>query len=183
MSDINIVVLTGNLTRDPELKATSSGSSVLDFGIASNRSTKNANGEWEDVPNFIDCTIFGKRADALEQYLAKGMKVTVEGELRYSSWTDKDGNKRSKLKVVANNVILPPRQKDSQPAYQQPAHAQPVYSQAPYQQPPAYQPTTPAYTPPQQPPLPTYTSTPPVAPYSAPQQPPAMGVYDEDIPF
>lgn len=168
MSDINVVVLTGNLTRDPELKGTPNGSSVLNFGIASNRSVKGANGEWEDVPNFVDCTIFGKRADALEKYLTKGMKVTVEGELRYSSWTNKDGNKRSKLEVVAHNIVLPPRTKQPQQSYT-PA-SMPQSKPAPAQQTQAYQ----------QEQMPTYT---PVPAYNAPQQAPAPDVYDEDIPF
>lgn len=165
MSDINVVVLTGNLTRDAELMATNGGASVLKFGIASNRSVKGANGEWEDVPNFIDCTIFGARAQSLSSILAKGMKVTIEGELRYSSWTDKNGNKRSKLEVVAHNIVLPPRSS-------QPASAQ-TYAQskpAPAQQTQTYQ----------QEQMPTYA---PAPAYNAPQQAPAPDVYDEDIPF
>ncbi|WP_068539461.1 single-stranded DNA-binding protein [Olegusella massiliensis] len=165
MSDINTVVLTGNLTRDAELMATNGGASVLKFGIASNRSVKGANGEWEDVPNFIDCTIFGARAQSLSSILAKGMKVTIEGELRYSSWTDKDGNKRSKLEVVCQNIVLPPRK--SQPASAQPyAQSKP----APAQQTQAHQ----------QQQTPNYA---PAPAYNAPQQAPAPDVYDEDIPF
>ncbi|WP_298579401.1 single-stranded DNA-binding protein [uncultured Olegusella sp.] len=165
MSDINTVVLTGNLTRDPELKAAQSGASVLKFSIASNRSVKQQNGSYSDVPNFIDCTIFGARAQSLSSILAKGMKVTIEGELRYSSWTDKDGNKRSKLEVVAHNIVLPPRK--SQPASAQPyAQSKP----APAQQTQTYQ----------QEQMPTYASA---AAYNAPQQAPAPDVYDEDIPF
>lgn len=165
MSDINVVVLTGNLTRDAELIVTNGGSSVLKFGIASNRSIKGANGEWEDVPNFIDCTIFGTRASALSSILAKGMKVTIEGELRYSSWTDKDGNKRSKLEVVAHNIVLPPR--SNQSASAQPyAQSQP----APAQQTQTYQ----------QEQIPAYA---PAPAYNASQQAPADDVYDEDIPF
>lgn len=165
MSDINVVVLTGNLTRDAELIATNGGSSVLKFGIASNRSVKQQNGSYSDVPNFIDCTIFGKRADALANVLTKGMKVSLEGELRYSSWIDKDGNNRSKLEVVAHNIVLPPR--SSQPASAQP-YAQSKPEQA--QQVQTYQ----------QEQIPTYA---PAPAYNAPQQAPAPDVYDEDIPF
>lgn len=166
MSDINVVVLTGNLTRDAELKGTPGGSSVLNFGIASNRSVKDANGEWEDVPNFIGCTIFGKRADALEKYLTKGVKVTVEGELRYSPWTDKDGGRRSKLGVVVHNLILPPR--TNKQAYSNAGAQQSKPEQA--QQTQAHQ----------QQQTPNYASA---AAYNAPQQAPAPDVYDEDIPF
>lgn len=164
MSDINTVVLTGNLTHDPALRGATSAS-VLKFSIASNRSVKQQDGSYSDVPNFIDCSIFGKRADALANVLAKGMKVTIEGELRYSSWTDKNGNKRSKLEVVCQNIILPPRK--SQPASAQPyAQSQPGQAQQ-----------TQAH---QQQQTPNYASA---AAYNAPQQAPAPDVYDEDIPF
>lgn len=172
MSDINTVTLTGNLTRDAELLGAVGGASVLKFGIASNRTVKNQQtGGYEDVPNFIDCTIFGRRADALANILTKGMRVSLEGELRWSSWQAKDGSRRSKLEVVVRNIILPPLAKSQgskpqqQPAYTAAAPAQSQPEQA------------------QQPPLPTYTPTTPVAPYSAPQQAPALDVYDEDIPF
>lgn len=168
MSDINVVVLTGNLTRDPELKGATSAS-VLKFSIASNRSVKQQNGSYSDVPNFIDCTIFGKRADALANVLTKGMKVSLEGELRYSSWTDKDGNNRAKLEVVCQNIVLPPR--TNKQAYSNAGAQQNQPKQA--QQAQTYQ----------QEQIPTYTPTTPAAPYSAPQQAPAPDVYDEDIPF
>lgn len=105
-SDINRVCLTGNITRDPEIRATMSGTQVLHFGIASNASRKNGQtGQWEEYPNFIDCTMFGARAEALSRILAKGMKVAITGELRYSSW-ERDGQHRSKLEVVADQVVL-----------------------------------------------------------------------------
>lgn len=102
---INVVSISGNLTRDPELKQTASGTQVLTFGVAVNDRRKNPQtGEWEDVPNFVDCDMFGARAEALSRYLAKGSKVAVSGKLHYSSWTAKDGSKRSKLGVTANDV-------------------------------------------------------------------------------
>lgn len=165
MSDINVVVLTGNLTHDPALRGATSAS-VLKFSIASNRSVKQQDGSYSDVPNFIDCTIFGKRADALANVLAKGMKVTIEGELRYSSWTDKDGNKRSKLEVVCQNIVLPPR--TNKQAYSNAGAQQSKPEQA--QQTQAHQ----------QQQTPNYASA---AAYNAPQQAPAPDVYDEDIPF
>ena len=107
---INKVILTGNLTRDPELRATPSGTSVLSFSIAVNDRRKNpSSGEWEDVPNYIDCNLFGTRADALAKFLAKGSKVGIDGKLRWSQW-EKDGQKRSKVDVTVDNLeLLTPR--------------------------------------------------------------------------
>jgi single-strand DNA-binding protein len=102
---INRVMISGNLTRDPELRATAGGMSVLKLGVAVNDRRKNQQtGEWEDVPNFVDCTIFGTRADALAQYLSKGQKVAIEGKLRFSSWESQQGEKRSKLEVVVDEI-------------------------------------------------------------------------------
>ena len=101
---INRVCVTGNLTRDPELRATQSGSQVLSFGIAVNDRRKNQQtGEWEDYPNFVDCTMFGTRAEAVSRFLAKGSKVAIEGKLRYSSW-ERDGARRSKLEVIVDEI-------------------------------------------------------------------------------
>lgn len=101
---INRVCITGNLTRDPELRATQSGSQVLSFGIAVNDRRKNQQtGEWEDYPNFVDCTMFGTRAEKIANYLAKGSKVAIEGKLRYSSW-ERDGEHRSKLEVIVDEI-------------------------------------------------------------------------------
>ena len=102
---INRVNISGNLTRDPELRSTASGTQILSFGVAVNDRRKNQqSGEWEDYPNFIDCIVFGNRAPALADILHKGAKVAVEGKLRYSSWEAKDGTKRSKLEVVVDEV-------------------------------------------------------------------------------
>lgn len=103
---INIVVISGNLTRDPELRATASGLPVLGFSVAVNDRRKNQQtGEWEDYPNFVDCTMFGNRAEALSQFLEKGTKVTVTGKLRWSQW-ERDGQKRSKLDVIVDELEL-----------------------------------------------------------------------------
>lgn len=128
---INRVNISGFLTRDCELRAMPSGSSVLNFGIAVNDRRKNANGDWEDVPNFVDCVVFGARADGLSKVLAKGMKVAIDGKLRYSSW-EKDGQRRSKLEVMVEDLELMSRQNDGEAARgsQQPQAAQ--YTQ-PYQ--------------------------------------------------
>jgi single-strand DNA-binding protein len=102
---INRVNITGNLTRDPELRTTGSGMSVLKLGVAVNDRRKNSStGEWEDVANFVDVTVFGARADGLSKFLHKGSKVAVEGKLRWSSWESPAGEKRSKLEVVADDI-------------------------------------------------------------------------------
>jgi len=103
---INRVTISGNLTRDPELRE-AGGSSVLAFSVAVNDRSKNQQtGEWEDRPNFIDCVMFGRRGEALAPLLHKGLKVAVSGKLRYSSWEAKDGAKRSKVEVAADEVEL-----------------------------------------------------------------------------
>ena len=103
---INRVNISGNLTRDPELRATGSGMQILRFGVAVNDRARNQQtGEWEDRPNFVDCVVFGNRADALSRLLSKGSKVAIEGKLRYSSWETQDGQRRSKLEVVLRRPL------------------------------------------------------------------------------
>lgn len=103
---INRVVISGNLTRDPEQRSTASGMTVLGFGVAVNDRRKNQQtGEWEDYPNYIDCTMFGKRADAVSRFLSKGSKVAIEGKLRWSQW-ERDGQRRSKVEVVVEEIVL-----------------------------------------------------------------------------
>lgn len=127
---VNQVAVTGNLTRAPELRATQGGTPVLSFGIAVNDRRKNASGQWEDVPNFFECVTFGNRATALSDILAKGMKVAIAGKLHYSSW-EKDGQKHSKVDIIANDVELMqnrrPQQEQSQSQYQPAAVPQVVY--------------------------------------------------------
>lgn len=102
---INRVNITGNLTRDPELRATAGGTQMLAFGVAVNDRRKNQQtGEWEDVPNFVDCIVFGSRAEAVSRFISKGSKVAIEGKLRYSSWETKEGQRRSKLEVVVDEI-------------------------------------------------------------------------------
>lgn len=158
---INLAEISGNLTRDSELRQTQSGTSVLRFTVAVNDRRKNRQtNEWEDYTNLIDCVTWGKRADKLNQYLKKGCKVSLSGKLHWSSW-EKDGTKRSKVEVYVDEVEFMSRQHDAaqqvMPAASQDA-AQQVFAPA----------TGPAYTAPA-----------PVVP--APAQ--AGDVYDEDIPF
>lgn len=122
---INHVAVVGNLTRDVELRSTQSGTAVLSFGIAVNDRRKNASGNWEDVPNFFECVTFGNRATALGDILTKGMKVAISGKLHYSSW-EKDGQKHSKVDIIANDVELMQNRKPQQE--QQPQqHEEPAY--------------------------------------------------------
>ena len=111
---INQVSITGNLTRSPELRTTQGGTAVLSFGIAVNDRRKNQQtGQWEDVPNFFECVTFGNRATALGDILTKGMKVAVAGKLHYSSW-EKDGQKHSKVDIIANDVEIMQNRKPQQ---------------------------------------------------------------------
>lgn len=128
---INRVIISGNLSRDPDLRQTPGGTMVLGFGVAVNDRRRNPQtGEWEDFPNWVDCVVFGKRAESLSDMLRKGMKVAIEGKLRYSAWEAKDGQRRSKIEVAVDELELMQQR-------QQPAAA---YPPAPaYQQAPAYQ--------------------------------------------
>ena len=102
---INRVMISGNLTRDAELRTTPSGTAILNFGVAVNDRRRNQNGEWEDYANFVDCTMFGRRAEALQNYLKKGLKVAIEGRLHYSTWEDRNtGQRRSKLDVTVDEL-------------------------------------------------------------------------------
>lgn len=127
---INRVNISGNLTRDPELRATQGGTSVLRLGLAVNDRARNQQtGEWEDRANFVDCVVFGKRAEALAGMLAKGQRVAIDGRLRYSSWEAQDGSRRSKLEVVVEEIeFMSPRQGGGRQAA--PAAAAPAPSAA-----------------------------------------------------
>ena len=185
---INRVNITGNLTRDPELRSTAGGMAVLGFGVAVNDRRKNQQtGQWEDCPNFVDCTMFGNRAEALSRILRKGMKVAIEGKLRYSSWEDKNGGgRRSKLEVIPDEVELlsqNPNAQQGQPQQYAPQGYQPqAYApqQAPQQ---AYQPqqapqwnAQQAYQNPPAAPQPRQQAPAPVPQY-APQQTPQAPQY------
>ncbi|MCX7788644.1 MAG: single-stranded DNA-binding protein [Spirochaetes bacterium] len=104
MADINHVVLVGRLTRDAQLKYTNSGIAISTFAIAINRRIKQGE-RWTDEAHFFDITLFGKQAEAINQYLRKGNQVAIEGELRQDRW-EQDGQKRSKIVIVANNIQL-----------------------------------------------------------------------------
>lgn len=168
---INRVMLSGNLTRDPELRVTAGGTQVLSFGIAVNDRRRNQQtGEWEDYPNFVDCTLFGNRAEPLSRFLSKGTKVAIEGKLRYSSWQAKDGTNRSKLEVVVDELDFMSSRNQGQSdgsyqqTYQQPTYSAPTSTQA-----------NNGRT--------TQTSRQQNRNAAPVQTPPETDVYDEDIPF
>lgn len=103
MVSLNKVFLMGNLTRDPELRYTASGSAVADFGLAVNRKYKQGD-EWKEDVCFVDITAWGKQAETCAEYLSKGKGVFVEGRLQFRTWESEEGQKRNKIEVVANNV-------------------------------------------------------------------------------
>ena len=104
MASFNSVILMGNLTRDPELRYTQSNLAICKFGLAVNRRFKDStSGEWREEPTFVDVTMFGKRGEAFSKYHQKGKLAFVKGELRFDSWVDQNGQKRSKLYVVAES--------------------------------------------------------------------------------
>lgn len=209
---INRVNISGNLTRDPELRSLPSGTQVLSFGVAVNDRVRNqTTGNWEDRPNYVDCVVFGNRAEPLNRFLSKGSKVAIEGKLRWSQWQDKQtGSNRSKLEVVVDQVeFLSPRDQDQQQGgyqpsasqgqgYQQPSYATPQAQPAPQtQQAPQAQPVqqaTQAQSAPQAQPAPQVQQAPQAQPappvQAAPevqsppvQTPPSADIYDTDIPF
>ncbi len=103
--NLNVVVLTGNLTHDPELRSTGSGASICKLRLAVNESRKNSTtGEWENRANYFDVTTFSSLADRCAEYLTKGSPVAVNGRLRWSEWTTQDGGKRQGVEVAAERV-------------------------------------------------------------------------------
>lgn len=157
MGCINKASISGNLTRDPELRQTQSGTSVLSMGVAVNERVKRGD-QWEDRPSYVDVTVWGARAEALSKFLRKGLRVAVSGRLRQDRWQDRQtGENRSRLGIVADEVdVMTPRDRGQQEPYQ------PQAAQAPYAAP----------TRPQQ----------QAVPYAAPA-PAQPDPYDEDIPF
>ena len=101
--NINRVVLTGNLTRDPELSATGGGLSICKLGIAVNTRRKGSDGNWEEKPNYFRVTVFGRQAESCHQYLKKGRPVAIDGRLEWSQW-ERDGQKRESVDIIADTV-------------------------------------------------------------------------------
>ena len=103
-TNINRVVLTGNLTRDPELRSTGSGLAVCSLRLACNTRRKGASGDWEDKPNYFDITVWGNQGERCAQYLTKGRPVAIDGRLEWREWETPEGNKRQAVDVVADTV-------------------------------------------------------------------------------
>lgn len=180
---INKATITGNITRDPELRQTQGGTSVLAIGVAVNDRRKNQQtGEWEDYPNFIDCTIFGNRATGVAPHLEKGMKVAIEGKLNQSRWQAEDGTNRSKIEIIVDEIEFMSRQQGqttSKPVQQQPQQFDPQAAPQPMQQQPMQQfAPQPMQQPMQAAPV---QQAMPMMQQQAPQQ--VASIYDEDIPF
>lgn len=102
---VNQVIIMGNLTRDPELRQTPGGQSVVSFSLALNRSYKDQSGEWQEATDYIDVSAWGPLAERVAQYMTKGRRALVQGRLQSRSW-DQDGQKRTKVDVLANDVTF-----------------------------------------------------------------------------
>jgi single-strand DNA-binding protein len=111
-TNLNRVVITGNLTRDPELRTTPNGTSVCGLRVACNTRRKDqSTGEWTDKPNYFDVTVWGMQGENCAQYLQKGRPVGVDGRLEWREWQDRDGNKRQAVDIIADSVqFLGPRE-------------------------------------------------------------------------
>lgn len=104
-ANVNVVVITGNLTRDPELRHTGGGTAVCDLRVAVNGRRKDQGGNWVDKPNYFDVTVFGGLAENCAQYLSKGRGVAIEGRLDWREWEAKDGSgKRQAVQIIADTV-------------------------------------------------------------------------------
>jgi len=133
---VNRIVVSGNLTKDSELRQTNTGISVLLNSIAVNNRAKK-NGQYTDEVMYVDITLFGARADSLSQYLKKGTKVIVDGKLAIDNWKDKNGNPRRQVKIIVDNLDFAgnKKQQQSQPQQQQvpvqqvQVRASPTYAQ------------------------------------------------------
>jgi len=106
MASYNRVILVGNLTRDPELRYTPSGTAVCDIGVAVNDRYKNASGEWVEEATFVDVTLWARTAEVASEYLSKGSPLLIEGRLKLDSWETNDGQKRSKLRVICERMQM-----------------------------------------------------------------------------
>jgi single-strand DNA-binding protein len=101
---VNVVVITGNLTRDPELRHLGSGTAVCKLRVAVNSRRKDQSGNWVDKPNYFDVTVWGAQGENCANYLSKGRPVAVEGRLDWREWEDQGGNKRQSVEIIANTV-------------------------------------------------------------------------------
>ncbi len=112
-NDLNVVAVTGRLTRDSELRYSNGGMAIAKFCIAVNRRAKGADGQWADEASFFDCSMFGKAAEGVNQYLNKGTHVAINGELRQNRW-EQEGQTRSKVELIVNSLTLLGSSQDGQ---------------------------------------------------------------------
>ena len=133
MPSYNKVLLMGNLTRDPQLKQTPNNMSVAEIGLACNRKFKGKDGEMREETTFVDCEAWGRTAETMAKYLSKGRPVFVEGRLKLDQWEDKDGNNRSKLRVVIESFqFIDSRGGQSSPPPQEAATTAPPSDDVPF---------------------------------------------------
>lgn len=111
--NINRVIITGNLTKDPDLSSVPSGTSVCTLRVACNGRRRNQAGGWEDAPNYFDVTVFGQQGENCAQYLKKGRGVAVDGRLRWREWTSQEGQKRQAVDIIAESVQFLPGRDDA----------------------------------------------------------------------
>ena len=103
-TNINRVIVTGNLTKDPELRHTQGGTAVCNLRVAVNSRRKNSNGDWEDKPNYFDVTVWGAQGENCARFLSKGRPVALDGRLEWREWEAQDGSKRQAVEIVADSV-------------------------------------------------------------------------------
>jgi single-strand DNA-binding protein len=103
-SNINVVALTGNLTKDPELRHLDSGTAVCKLRLAVNSRRKDGSGNWVDKPNYFDVTVWGAQGENCSTYLSKGRPVAVQGRLEWREWESQDGGKRQNVEIIADSV-------------------------------------------------------------------------------
>ena len=115
MADFNKVILLGRLTRDPELRYTAGGTAVAKIGLAVNNRYKQGD-EWKEEPCFVNITVFGRQAETCNEYLSKGRQALFDGRLNYRKWETEDGQTKSLLEVVANNVQFLSSGRDAGPS-------------------------------------------------------------------
>jgi single-strand DNA-binding protein len=109
MPAVNVILLVGNLTRDPEVRYSATGTPVATLGLAVNTRVKGQDGQWREDPCFIDVVVFGTQAEVCGEYLEKGVPALVEGRLQYRTWQDQEGHTRRKHEVIAARVQFLPR--------------------------------------------------------------------------
>lgn len=103
-TDINRIVMTGNLTRDPDLRALPSGTSICNLRIASNTRRRSTGGEWEEKPNYFDVTVWGAQGENCARFLAKGRPIALDGRLEWREWEADDGSTRQAVEIIADSI-------------------------------------------------------------------------------